>query len=263
MAIWPEIPYARWKPTGDSLHMWTQIVGKLRLAHAPWINHSWQATFYVNGRGLTTSLIPGPACSYEAVFDFIDQRLHVDATDGRRETRLTTSAEHERFPVWSPDRREIMYGAMRDHGSWESWQLQVMESDGSRATHLAGGIVAKAPRTWSPDGSRIAFEASRDDNVDIFVVRPDGTGLTRLTDGPAEDGSPRWSPDGQRIAFTSARDGDREVYVMNPDGRRQVRLTSAPGDDDHGINTPHELDHALHVTSLPPAPFGTLPMPQS
>ena len=57
MASWPEIPYARWKPTGESLHMWTQIVGKFRLAQTPWINHSWHVPLYVTARGLTTSPI--------------------------------------------------------------------------------------------------------------------------------------------------------------------------------------------------------------
>jgi Family of unknown function (DUF5996) len=101
MASWPDIPYARWKPTGDSLHMWTQIVGKFRLAQTPWINHSWQATFYVNARGLTTSLIPGAVNGYEAVFDFIEHRLHVDATDGRREVvalePMSVADFHARF----------------------------------------------------------------------------------------------------------------------------------------------------------------------
>jgi len=64
--------------------MWTQIVGKFRLAQTPWINHSWQATFYVTGRGLSTSLIPGAYCSHEVAFDFVDHQLYVDATDGRR-----------------------------------------------------------------------------------------------------------------------------------------------------------------------------------
>ncbi len=100
-AIWPEIPYSRWKPTGDSLHMWTQIVGKFRLAQTPWINHSWQATFYVSGRGLTSSLIPGAEASYETIFDFIDHALHIDATDGRRESialeAMPVAEFHRRF----------------------------------------------------------------------------------------------------------------------------------------------------------------------
>lgn len=104
-AKWPDIPYARWKQTGESLHMWSQIVGKFRLAQTPWINHSWQATFYVSGRGLTTSLvpglIPGAGASYEAVFDFIDHHLHIDATDGRRESLalepMSVAQFHDRF----------------------------------------------------------------------------------------------------------------------------------------------------------------------
>ena len=83
--MWPEIPYARWKATGQSLHMWTQIVGKFRLAHTPWINHSWQATFYPNARGLTTRLIPGDETSYEIIFDLFTHKLWVLTTDGREE----------------------------------------------------------------------------------------------------------------------------------------------------------------------------------
>jgi len=63
--------------------MWSQIVGKFRLAATPWINHSWQAAFYVNCRGLTTSLIFADAGEYEAQFDFVDHALRVSSTDGR------------------------------------------------------------------------------------------------------------------------------------------------------------------------------------
>jgi hypothetical protein len=101
MASWPEIPYARWKPTGESLHMWTQIVGKFRLAQTPWINHSWQATFYVTARGLTTSLIPGALNSYEVVFDLTEHRLQIEASDGRGETLalepMSVAQFHARF----------------------------------------------------------------------------------------------------------------------------------------------------------------------
>jgi hypothetical protein len=101
MATWPDIPYARWQPTGASLHMWTQIVGKFRLAQTPWVNHSWHATFYVTGRGLTTSLIPGAAGSYEAVFDLVEHRLDVATTDGRRASLalepMSVAQFHARF----------------------------------------------------------------------------------------------------------------------------------------------------------------------
>ncbi len=80
---WPEIPFTRWRETGQSLHMQLQIVGKFRLALTPWMNHSWQATFYVTPRGLTTSTVYGPDAAYEVVFDFVDHALKVLASDGR------------------------------------------------------------------------------------------------------------------------------------------------------------------------------------
>lgn len=101
MSRWPDIPYERWAPTGASLHMWLQIVGKFRLAQTPWLNHSWQATFYVTARGLTTSVIPGPEADYEAVFDMQTHRLELTATDGRSAAvplePMTVRAFWERF----------------------------------------------------------------------------------------------------------------------------------------------------------------------
>jgi hypothetical protein len=97
----PDIPYPRWKPTGASLHMWLQIVGKFRLANTPWVNHSWHATFYVTGRGLTTSLVPGRDAGYEVVFDFLDQVLRITSTRGEVEAfalePMPVAAFHERF----------------------------------------------------------------------------------------------------------------------------------------------------------------------
>src|SRR5499426_1286453 len=55
---WPDLPYAAWKDTRDTLHLWTQVVGKVRLALTPWLNHSWHVALYVTARGLTTSPIP-------------------------------------------------------------------------------------------------------------------------------------------------------------------------------------------------------------
>src|SRR5882724_11655223 len=53
--VWPELPYTAWRDTCATLQLWTQIVGKIRLAQTPWLNHSWHATLYVTSRGLTTS----------------------------------------------------------------------------------------------------------------------------------------------------------------------------------------------------------------
>ena len=79
---WPELPYAAWKDTCQTLQLWTQIVGKIRLARTPWLNHSWHVTLYVTARGLTTSPIPDGARSFEIEFDFIDHVLWLRTSDG-------------------------------------------------------------------------------------------------------------------------------------------------------------------------------------
>jgi hypothetical protein len=83
MTHWPDIPYERWKTTGQGLHMWLQIVGKARLAQTPWVNHSWHATFYTTAKGLSTSLIPDKTCSYEVTFDFVQHQLSIVTTAGK------------------------------------------------------------------------------------------------------------------------------------------------------------------------------------
>jgi hypothetical protein len=80
---WPELPYAAWSDTCTTLHLWTQVVGKVRLAKSPWINHSWHVTLYVTTRGLTTSPIPDGQQQFQIDFDFIDHRLLVSVSDGR------------------------------------------------------------------------------------------------------------------------------------------------------------------------------------
>src|SRR6266568_5927044 len=84
--VWPALPLAEWKPTYHNLHMWTQIVGKVRLALAPRTNHWWSVPFYVSARGLTTSPIPGRKDVFEIQFDFIDHKLQIDRCDGLRTT---------------------------------------------------------------------------------------------------------------------------------------------------------------------------------
>lgn len=77
---WPVLPWRDWEPTLSTLHMWTQIVGKVRLALAPPLNHWWQVPLYVSARGLTTSAIPWRDAAFQVDLDFVDHRLQV--TDG-------------------------------------------------------------------------------------------------------------------------------------------------------------------------------------
>src|ERR671934_637691 len=79
---WPALPFGEWKETAVTLHMWTQIVGKIRLTLSPWTNHSWHVTLYVTSRGLTTSPIPHGGHTFEIRFDFIDHELRILKSDG-------------------------------------------------------------------------------------------------------------------------------------------------------------------------------------
>jgi hypothetical protein len=82
MEAWPSLPLAPWADTCATLHMWTQIVGKIRLRESAPINHGWHSTLYVTSRGLTTSPIPHRARTFQIDFDFIDHALIVAVSDG-------------------------------------------------------------------------------------------------------------------------------------------------------------------------------------
>jgi hypothetical protein len=82
-AAWPDLPLQAWSDTCATLHLWTQIVGKVRLAQSPWMNHSWHVTLYVTARGLTTSPVPHGNRTFQIDFDFVGRRLVVEASDGR------------------------------------------------------------------------------------------------------------------------------------------------------------------------------------
>ena len=79
---WPALPYAAWRDSCETLQLWTQIVGKIRLARTPWLNHSWHVALYVTPRGLTTSAIPEGNRSFEIAFDFVEHLLRITTSDG-------------------------------------------------------------------------------------------------------------------------------------------------------------------------------------
>jgi hypothetical protein len=140
-AAWPALPVAEWQATRDTVHLWTQMLGKVRLASTPLINHWWNIPLYVSARGLTTSLMPyGQERGFELSLDFVDHRLDVDTTDGAHETMELKSRPIADFyrefmavldhlglstPIW-PMPVEIE-GAIRfdedtDHGAYEPEQ---------------------------------------------------------------------------------------------------------------------------------------------
>ena len=82
--VWPDLPLDAWQETYATLHRWMQIVGKIRLALAPMVNHWWQVPLYVTARGLTTSPIPYGMLNFQIDFDFIDHMLRIETSDGAR-----------------------------------------------------------------------------------------------------------------------------------------------------------------------------------
>ncbi len=79
---WPALPYEEWRSTCQTLHMWTQIVGKVRMKLFPFLNHWWHVTLYVTPRGLTTSAIPYHGSTFDVTFDFIEHSLFVHTSEG-------------------------------------------------------------------------------------------------------------------------------------------------------------------------------------
>jgi hypothetical protein len=136
--LWPELPYTAWRDTRDTLQLWTQIVGKIRLAQTPWLNHGWHVTLYVTARGLTTSVIPHGPRSFEMLFDFNTHQLVIDVTDGgHREIAL--------------ERRTVadFYGATLQ----ALRELRIPVEINERPCEIAGAIA------FSEDRSHCAYDA--------------------------------------------------------------------------------------------------------
>ena len=79
---WPQLSYPQGRETFATLHLWTQVIGKIRLARTPWLNHSWHVPLYVTARGLTSSLVPHGERFFEMVFDFTCHELVIEVSDG-------------------------------------------------------------------------------------------------------------------------------------------------------------------------------------
>lgn len=88
--IWPSLPISAWQDTNTTLHLWTQIIGKIRLSLAPKVNHWWHSTLYITPRGLTTSTIPYGTRTFQLTFDFLNHHLLIETSDGVTKTIALT-----------------------------------------------------------------------------------------------------------------------------------------------------------------------------
>jgi hypothetical protein len=134
---WPALPLARWRDTRDTLHLWTQMVGKTRLALAPHVNHWWQVALYVNAVGLTTSLMPanggrttGDGRGLEIVFDFVEHSLELRTSYAEYLARLSElgvevvlnpmPAEMDGAVPFDTDHEHASYDPAAVHDFWRS-----------------------------------------------------------------------------------------------------------------------------------------------
>jgi hypothetical protein len=163
---WPELPFEPWRQTCDTLHMWTQIVGKVRLALAPYLNHWWQVPLYLSARGLSTGSIPYRDTAFEMEFDFIDHVLAIRLSDGRSRTvrlaprsvadfhaefmsvlrELRISVHIWTMPVEVPN--PIAFEKDTVHASYEGEQVvrfwRVLQSVDAVLKEFRGGFIGKA-----------------------------------------------------------------------------------------------------------------------
>lgn len=79
---WPSLPYREWSETCTTIHLWTQILGKIRVSKTPWTNHSWNSTLYVTAHGLSTGVIHDKDCSFSMELDFLQHQLKISRSDG-------------------------------------------------------------------------------------------------------------------------------------------------------------------------------------
>lgn len=150
--VWPSLSFADWKDTYDTLHMWTQVVGKVALAQAPMINHWWETSLLVTARGMATPPLAHGRRVFQISFDFIDHELRVDVSDGsRRDIKLRPVSVADFYAeamealtslglgvkVWSVPveaERPIPFGQDRQHASYDPeyarrfWQI-ILQSD--------------------------------------------------------------------------------------------------------------------------------------
>jgi Family of unknown function (DUF5996) len=136
---WPDIPFAAWADTCNTLHLWTQVVGKVRMALTPLVNHWWNVTLYVTSRGLSTSLIPCGTRAIDIAFNFVAHELVMSCSDGRS----------ERFALEPMTVADFYAGVMQ--------LLQVLDVDvhiWTMPSELAGAVPFEHDRTHAQYDAR-------------------------------------------------------------------------------------------------------------
>ena len=114
------------------------------------------------------------------------------SNDRARQRRLTSNADYDDFPAWSPDGTQIAFASDRDSGDSSRLEIYVMRADGSDVRRLTFDEADDRHPAWSPDGSSIALTTNRDGNREIYVMDASGGSVTRVTDSPGAGDHPDW-----------------------------------------------------------------------
>lgn len=142
---WPALPYADWAETYATLHLWTQVVGKIRLALTPWQNHSWHVALYVTTRGLATSPIPFEGRSFEIQFDFVEHALDISVSNGAaRRLPLRSQSVADFYRETKAALAELGISAAIEEGPCEIAGAIAFSQDREHATY----DPIKANRFW-------------------------------------------------------------------------------------------------------------------
>ena len=190
--------------------------------------------------GLQASVTDQPGPHGKLVFHSTrdgDFDVYVMNADGSEQTRITSDANNDIDPTWSPNGQQIAVN--RFPADWSGCQVYVMNADGTGLRQLTTGGLYQFGGIWSPNGQQIAFGSNRDGADDIYVINVDGTGLHRVTTNAYVAGVTAWSQDGKQIAFIGYRDyveqgpaGDLEIYTVNLGDGAITQLTDNHVDDE-------------------------------
>ena len=268
---WPALPLSEWGPTRDTLQLWTQIVGKVRLARTPMMSHWWNVSLYVTARGLTTSLISAAPSAFQIDFDFVDHRLVIAVSDGgQREAPLEAKPVAEFYeevmtmlgdlglatPVWTmpveildaipfeQDRVHASYDRAQVENFWRALLQMNRVFEQFRSEFI--GKVSPVHLFWGA--------------LDLAVTRFSGR-----TAPPHPGGAPNCGPHVMQEAYS--HEVSSAGYWPGPDGEGVFYSYAYPEPDGYRIHpvTPAQahFDDALGEFVLPYETVRTAPDPDA
>jgi Family of unknown function (DUF5996) len=253
-SAWPPLPVAEWQETRDTLHLWTQIVGKVQLARTPLISHWWNVALTVTARGLSTPMLPAESASFQMEFDFIDHRLVVSLDSGTRRTMALVPQSVADFytglmgilddvgvgtPVWTMPveiREAIPFDHDHVHASYDReaverfWRALVRMA-AVFETFRAGFLGKASPVQFYWGGFDLA--------ISLFSGRPAPPYRKEVANLGPHVMREAYSHESTTAGYWNGPDGEGNFYAFHypePNGYRQraVAPSQARYDRDHG-----------------------------